>query len=617
MKTILIPKVSVYYFTLILVFFVNSQINNCSAQNLFPCRDNGAGLWGYCNEKFILAIPFMYEKAFEFNNGLAKVSNSFKWGYIDMNGEEVIPIEFERVIESDSGVIWAARPYLKYRCYNIKGEMVFPDSFNYVKKFSEGLAAVKKDKLWGYIDKNGKLVIPYKYEETMPFSHNLAAVKNKNWGFINNKGEQTIEFKYPEVSEPMNGYTKVKVKKSMYEYWGLLDENGKEIIPTEYDSVFFPNDDLIRVRNATKYGFYDIDGTLAIDLKYESAKDFSGGFSIVGINKKYGLIDKKGREVQALKFDKISDFKNGFAITETNMRHGLLNNKGEEIISPLYYLVLIYSNGIIAAQDKDGWRFLDDQVKEMSNKRYQIVGSDFFNDRLLVVKNKEFGFIDKEIKEVISTKYRAADQFVLKVIRVMLDDGVFQVVDLNGRELLNEAVDEIKGFVFERAIFKKDRKFGIINNLGVELTTRKYDEIEDFKNGIAKVRLNWNYGLIDYDGREITPLKYSNITGFAGVTSLPNHLSYVSINQEQVTYNGVIDTKGNEIIPPIYHEIRDGDGGIFKVRQNDLWGFVNIEGVQLTPVKYERVESFRDGEGRFIFNGRRGYIDKTGKEYFE
>ena len=36
--------------------------------------------------------------------------------------------------------------------------------------FNEGLAAVKKDGKWGYIDETGKTVIPFEYDYAFPFS---------------------------------------------------------------------------------------------------------------------------------------------------------------------------------------------------------------------------------------------------------------------------------------------------------------------------------------------------------------------------------------------------------------------------------------------------------------
>lgn len=53
--------------------------------------------------------------------------------------------------------------------------------------FSEGLAAVKQNGKYSFIDKTGKVIIPLEYDDANSFSKNLAKV-TKN-GFIStNKG---------------------------------------------------------------------------------------------------------------------------------------------------------------------------------------------------------------------------------------------------------------------------------------------------------------------------------------------------------------------------------------------------------------------------------------------
>src|SRR5690606_37677149 len=69
---------------------------------------------------------------------------------------------------------------------------------------NDGLAPVK-DKLWGFIDTTGKLVIPQEYEISvaMAFAANLFGV-DVSTGFI-------------------DGLSRVKTKKG----WGFIDKNGK------------------------------------------------------------------------------------------------------------------------------------------------------------------------------------------------------------------------------------------------------------------------------------------------------------------------------------------------------------------------------------------------------
>ena len=57
--------------------------------------------------------------------------------------------------------------------------------------FSEGMAAVKQDGKWGFLDSTGKLVVPLKYTDAMSFHNNLAIVSNgSSYGFIDKTGKE-------------------------------------------------------------------------------------------------------------------------------------------------------------------------------------------------------------------------------------------------------------------------------------------------------------------------------------------------------------------------------------------------------------------------------------------
>ncbi|WP_299887309.1 WG repeat-containing protein [uncultured Lacinutrix sp.] len=126
------------------------------------------GKIGFINSKGEWVIKPKYDKARAFRNGLAPVFANKSWGYIDNNGETIIPIQ-----------------YRDAEIFSV-----------------DGLAPVKSEKFWGFMDKNGEMVIDEKYDITAGgfsifkknnekgFVNGLARVKyKKSWGFINKEGK--------------------------------------------------------------------------------------------------------------------------------------------------------------------------------------------------------------------------------------------------------------------------------------------------------------------------------------------------------------------------------------------------------------------------------------------
>jgi hypothetical protein len=92
---------------------------------------------------------------------MAAVQKDGKWGYVDNNGNEIIP--FIYCVSKVNRVSNAG-------------------------DFSEGLASVENDEgKWGYIDKTGKEVIPFIYGNAKGFSEGVAAIsQDGRWGIIKN-----------------------------------------------------------------------------------------------------------------------------------------------------------------------------------------------------------------------------------------------------------------------------------------------------------------------------------------------------------------------------------------------------------------------------------------------
>jgi Caspase domain/WG containing repeat len=95
-----------------------------------------------------------------------------------------------------------------------------------IHKFSEGLAAVRYDNKWGYINKNGGWAIRPKYQKVTRFSEGVAAVMQGNeWFFINKKDSIVQKDGFLEAKPCSNGKAWVKVKMpepSRETAWGLI-----------------------------------------------------------------------------------------------------------------------------------------------------------------------------------------------------------------------------------------------------------------------------------------------------------------------------------------------------------------------------------------------------------
>jgi hypothetical protein len=185
--------------------------------------------WGFIDSKGNEFIPFIYEYAESFKNGNAVVKRNGKWGIIDKSNNEVMPFIYDGFISKPN--------YTQYHIIQLESKrgyfdrkslkIVIPIVYDDAKFFSEELAAVCIGKKWGFINLTGDQVISLKYDKVLDFSEGLAAVKQKGkWGYINSEDKIIIPFKYSLAESFING--KAKIQRSFTSFGGLIKSKTKE-----------------------------------------------------------------------------------------------------------------------------------------------------------------------------------------------------------------------------------------------------------------------------------------------------------------------------------------------------------------------------------------------------
>lgn len=378
-----------------------------------------------------------------------------KWGYVDINGVEVIPTQ-----------------------YTAAGD------------FSEKLARVQKDEKWGFIDTDGNTVIPIKYNGARDFHNGLAAVKEENkWGFITPMGKEAIPFSYDEALDFSEGFAAVcKGGK-----WGYVADDGSEL-PFLYEEAKNFSSGYAAVKTGGKWGFIDRSGELKIDCAFDNwEKGFNDyDLGIVKSGGIYYLIGKDGKAVaESVEY---IDFNEGIAVIHKDRASTTyVNARGEIIIEKDSYpeYVGIPNEGRIPFYDEA--RKLETVYDYEGNvvfeapcqfaQRYYsegLIGLLFRND-----KNVEdlgyMTFYDKDGNEVFSTPYNTGFTWEASV------DGLLCMWGVNG-------------------------KAGFMDRTGNTVIEPRFFSASPFRNGLSDVRYEYYYvglGLINKEGKDVVAYDYS------------------------------------------------------------------------------------------------------------
>ena len=178
------------------------------------------------------------------------------------------------ISDDDSIVVYALpekRGYLNVHT----GEIVI-EAKEYQKAwiFSEGLAAVVKDGMIGFINRNNEVVIPFKFplpkfdnENNYYVFHNGYCVMtdiNGRVGLIDKKGEWVVEPAYEYILSPVNGYREV------YDgLYGVLGPDLKPYKPAIYEYVNVDIDKTVTLAKDGRMWMEDLDGNVIVPFMYD------------------------------------------------------------------------------------------------------------------------------------------------------------------------------------------------------------------------------------------------------------------------------------------------------------------------------------------------------------
>jgi WG containing repeat len=383
---------------LVLNFGIFNFTATLNAQNELIPVSNGS-LWGFCDAKSkAIVIQPQFRTAYPFIEGVAivakEVNGKSLFGLLDTKGKEVVTPQYddERVLKT----FIAVKKGIQWGVIKTDGTAALPCEYEEIMDFSEGKFIVKKSGKVGIVDAMNKVIIPLNYEEMRSYKNGFAAVKrNRNWTFVNVKGKEISS----PIYEAVQDFTESGVAIiQQFGKRGILNANGQELAPCEFDRAESEGEGLIGVSKGGKWGFLDKTGKPKIAFNYDNKQygSFVSGLAPISVAGKWGYINAAGTEVIAPKFDMASNFaKNGLAKIQQKNKFSIINTKGDIITKQTYTTIGNFSDGLALVLRDGKYGFINESGEEIIACEYANA-ADFNNGLASVfdVQKNMIGYID-------------------------------------------------------------------------------------------------------------------------------------------------------------------------------------------------------------------------------
>lgn len=201
------------------------------------------------------------------------------------------------------------------------------------RDFSERLAAVQKDGLWGFIDTNGNTVIEFQYAVAGDFHEGRAAVSDQqgNIFYIDKTGTRIspLVAGYEFTGEAQGGFFKVNLSS---EGSALVDENGAIVSKHPADYYYSNSDNVWYALLDNSIGAEVIVLPNGVNLYSDYYFRFYGNVCIGKTDEKNVLYSVKSGEVLQTA-PSIRHFQEGLAFCHDGLRCGYINKEGQWVIS--------------------------------------------------------------------------------------------------------------------------------------------------------------------------------------------------------------------------------------------------------------------------------------------
>lgn len=597
----------------------------------------------------------------------AGTAEGSRWGMINGDGAEIFPARYEQIVRLENGLIWFELGGKK-GLMNLAGKEIVPLHERRVDFIFEGnLIWVRDDREQKgelYRLDGGRIDVPLNKGEKFSYDDGLVTFSIpygsvSGYGIVDAIQTKVIRLKYASASSFRNGLALVSVRDSRgrNERCGFIDTTGREVVAPVYEECEpngFGGDSqpVARVSRKGKYGLINTRGEEITPLKYDDIGQFYGDLAPVMIGGRMGYLNAAGKEIVPVQFD--PNYANSglihagdgveLILAKLKGRHGIMDASGQIKIPFVYddfssepYVGFVYfiKLGVLWARRGGKYALVDRNGKEIIPPKYDAVlvnDRSFYEKGFPVQVGRHWGLVNKEGREVVPARYDwVDDHFCNGFIRVSLNGGR-GLLDAEGRVVVPTEYEDSWPLGESLFMVKRVGKYGVVNRTGAFVVPLKYDSLSGFLQGVAIASGGGKWGLIDRSGREVLPLRYDRVEL---ANRLPEEAGRGQLRYKVLIGNkfGYVNQDGAEITPLVYEDFGNRSlmagksdkswrfsEGVACVKRGDKYGLINLEGREVIPPKYDRPFYFLNGQPGLTLvylNGRSGYINKNGVEYFE
>jgi hypothetical protein len=457
------------------------------------------------------------------------------------------------------------------------------------------------------------------------------------YGFKNKSGKIVIPARFDGVANPFNSGQAIIILNNLY---GSIDTKGKIRISAIYKKILEPSFGLIPIQNTTGlWGFYTIDLKLTIPCLYNNFKFTNKGKHIfVQKSGKWGMINQNNITSVAFEFKHIESV-SAKQIKGTRFNTWSLgNNSGISNYQYAYDSVQFTSVDSILSFQLNGWEGLLSKTGSILLPNIYEDIQDVYAHTVAIKKEGQWG-----VKRIEDATWLIEPTYdIIHIDSICIHAGLkigmgksmhWKLYNHSGTLLYpNVFIDYhpfLNGLI---AVQATSNLWGFIDEKGTLIIPFQYSKVGDFKNGLCEVEKNGQQLVINKSNNiifnqqdvylfSIGLLKLNAFQKKTYTYNIDSNTEIIPINADFIKIKrsgkyGLINTKGETILPTIYSDIHVGSSlTTFAITKDRITKIIQVhKGTYSIDRRITSVDGFyNDFSVMKYSNGRYGCIDNLGK----
>jgi len=456
----------------------------------------------------------------------------------------VLPLLLPLLLEAQS--LFPIKKDKKWGLMNAEGRLVQQPVYDAIGEFKQfGYATMQRKGMVGLLNSEGVEIVPPKFEDLKPLDSTLISVmESGQWKVINLQGKVILPIGYDQVevlkSKRQAGmalqvaYLTFKKDKK----WGIVSEQGLVLATPRFDEVTLLknlpeglNSTIFQTKADGLLGLFLPNGLEILPPQANEIRVWSTSLILFEKNQKWGAINELGQTVLEALYDH-------FSSVSTNFLKVVANNKA--------YLFSLVTNGLL------------------TNGEYETYYP-FSNDFVLCKRNRLLGLIDHCGNLVLSNLYNEIQAYDGDVFRANLN-GKWGIVTLGDQIMIPYNFDYISPMKNGRCVVINNKKCGVANQRGELILEPQFDRIEVEEERVKA-----------YVGRQLSVYNFDDEGRVAGASNFDSHFT-IKVKRGNNRTNGFNDTADSP------YELEKFEW--FYSPKHDKWGLRRLDNgnVQIEPM---------------------------------